>query len=483
MDSERGDVGDWGTQTGPRGEILAMRPLFPLLAVALALSATPRIGRAQVVDYDALSAADQAPFQAARIPEAWTFLPSALAARDKPTPDPVVIGVIARGMESGAFGGGIAPHPELDFGCDLADPDCELSAADLSDGAAISDQLTAAHSAACGPGTTCADARSDVDHGTLMVGILGAINNSGQGASGGPQLSNGVVAFTSSSSGAASTGSDVPYQLLYNKTGELPAQMVTAISELEVAGAQIILLPFGWSLESEACASDANPNRLTLPASDFASATAALRAAIEAHPGVLFVASAGNCGTDASIHTPGGMPSAPTNLVTVAATEPGTHDAAGFSNLGATVHVGAPGVGVPGPIGYDDQGPVVNAATSADTARASSATADVTTGTGTSVSAALTAGVGGLYLAVTGPLSESGVGRLAQVLRESEIIPGSGLAGVPRLDALRVVESTLPGAAPVLPGWGPAALGGALLGIGLKRTTRRRGSRGSCSRR
>jgi len=434
------------------------------------------VGGGEAVDLDTLSASDRAAFESARIPEAWAFLPTALQANGKEAAERVNIGLLERGMESGDFGGSIAPHPEVDFGCDLPDSDCPLTAPDASDAIPISDQLMATHSASCGAGTACADERPNVDHGTFIAGVIGAVNNVGRSPAEPAALSNGVLAFanggsgTSSSpglSGGAVTGSDVPYQLLYNKTGALFGQMVTSMTELEAAGAQIIVLAFGWTLDSVACASDANPNRLTLDASSFANATTALRSAIASHPNILFVASAGNCGADAAqYHTPGGMSSPPANLVSVGATVPGSNDAAGFSNTGATVDVAAPGVGVPGPIGYHDQGPVISDATRAATASATSGTADVTTGTGTSGSAALTAGVAGLYLSVTGVLTESEVANLAGLLGESDVIPGTGLPGVPRLDALLLLQSLPSGVVPALPLWALALLGTGLLVAG-----------------
>jgi subtilisin family serine protease len=213
------------------------------------------------------------------------------------------------------------------------------------------------------------------------------------------------------SDAGGSSGSDTPLQLLYSDAGFSYGQLPGEFSALEMGGAQVIVLPFGWTREGVMCADAGAPP--ALDAATFASVTEALRRAIAAHPSVLFIASAGNCGADAAGHTPGGMTSAPANLLTVGATD-SAGNAAGFSNTGASVDLAAPGVAVPGPIE-----------------------------TGTSASAAMAAGVAGLYLSVRGNLDAQGVAALARALKLSRVSAGTGLPGVPRLDALAVLAAAV----------------------------------------
>jgi hypothetical protein len=395
---------------------------------------------AETVDFDALGAADQSAFDAARIPDAWAELPGALTANGKLAPSAVEIGVIDTGLEAGNATGTIDPHPDLDFNCTnhIADATCPVRAPDPNDLIQIGVGLTNAHNASCN--ATCLAARAQIDHGTFVTGLIGAVNHDGRAATA-ALGTNGVLAFADGATGtaaqAAKTGSDLPYQIHFGRAVDY-FTMNARITTLTGEGAQIVLLAFGWTKNTISCPSDPGANLIS--ATDFDAATLALRDKIDDYPNVLFVASAGNCGADASNHTPGGMLLAPANLVSVGATDPDNNDAASFSNTGATVHVAAPGVGVPGPIGYKDQGAVLNANTTANTGAASAATADITTGTGTSASAALVAGVAGLHLAISGTIAPA---TLKARLLQSDVIAGSGLAGVPRLDALRVVQSTV----------------------------------------
>jgi hypothetical protein len=280
---------------------------FPNVSVALEASAD-----------DAPAASPDAPFAAARIPQAWEALSNVLAALGRSSPAPVKIGVIDQGLEVGSSG------------------------------------------------------------------LLGS------GAGGG-------------------TGSDTPFELLYSDQGLSYGQLPGAFSALEMRGAQVIVLPLGWTRAGVSCADAGAPQ--PLDADTFASVTEALRGAIAAHPNVLFVASAGNCGADAASHAPGGMSSAPPNLLTVAATD-SAGNAAGFSNTGAGVDLAAPGIAVPEP-----------------------------TATGTSASAGMVAQAAGLYLSVRGNLDAQGVEALARALKLSRVGAGTGLPGVPRLDALSVLAA------------------------------------------
>jgi hypothetical protein len=137
------------------------------------------------------------------------------------------------------------------------------------------------------------------------------------------------------------------------------------------------------------------------------------------------------------------------NLVTVAATNPpastpltSPHPAAGFSNFGTRVDLAAPGVGVAGPLGYPGPSVASPANTQATVASASTSTPDIATGTGTSASAAMVAGAAGLYLTVDPTLAPADL--IARLKISALPIPGGDkLAGIPRLDARRLLEQTV----------------------------------------
>jgi hypothetical protein len=413
----------------------------------------------EAIDYDSL-AAGQAPFAAANLPDAWAQFPDALTASGLANAETVKIAVLGQGIEAGNFNPvtPVAPHPELNYGCASAGilATCPLVVPDANDQGDLDILLggvNGTHNASCN--ATCEASRRKVDHGTLMAGIIGAVNNDGKGS---PAGTNGILAFadgatgnapaTPSLLGGANTGSDVPFQILYSNQALAYGQLPSVITDLEGDGAQVILLSLGWTVDTvDNAICDLNssgvpvePRDIRHSAATITSISNAFRTMIAAHPNLLFVASAGNCGTDASNHTPGGMSLPPANLIVVGATD-SSGNAAGFSNTGAAIDVAAPGVGVPGPVGYHDLG-VVNAQAAVGSASGASFP-DIETGSGTSVSAAMAAGVAGLYLAVTGPLDDEGVEGLATAMTLSNAAVGTGLAGVPRLDALAVVQATL----------------------------------------
>jgi hypothetical protein len=448
-------------------ELLAFGDLVERAFPSLLLSS-------EAVDFDALSADDKLAFDAANIPDAWLELPSALSANGiAGAPHPVRIGVIDAGLEVGDFSTvvnsplGADPHADLDFDCttDGNDPTCPVyppfgpHRSDLRE-----QQINAtngAHNAdsACPAGSNCAMNRRRIDHGNFVTGVIGAVNHDGRSGLG-AQGSNGVLAFASGATGAAAngpsqTGSDLSYQILFAKALDT-AEMITQIDELATLPPaqvpQVILLPFGVYDGDVIASCPTDPEANLADGTDFADTRDALRDMIAAHSGILFVASAGNCASPAVNHAPGGMPSPPDNLISVGATNPATNAAASFSNTGTTVDVAAPGVGVPGPIGYTDQGPAITACappgdlecTIADTVTgrgAGSGTAAIRTGNGTSASAALVAGVAGLHLAVSGGTLTPAV--LKSQLKLSNVAAGAGLVNVPRLDALRVVQATV----------------------------------------
>jgi hypothetical protein len=423
-----------------------------------------------------------AAYDAANIPEAWAQVPLAAAANST-TPSEVRIGVIQNGLEAGNLNGSTEPHPELRFAatrdpddpraavdfCLLSDngealtflgnpyvePNCPIQAPDGSDRNDIAIQLTNARENPCdgvggGDAVDCPLERAEIDHGTFLVGLLGAINEAGTPA-GVDAGTNGVLAFANGAVGADPvTGSDIPYKVLFAKEADestaTVAQMIGAITILRSApGADVILLPFGWTrsrldddVTNITCADGSVIDFLAFDAQE-----TTLRDAIESADTTLFVASAGNCNVDAKYHLPGGMESPPDNLLTVMATN-NSGSKAGFSNSGASVHVGAPGVGVPGPIGYHAAAP---SRTLANTGLASSTTASIATGTGTSVAAGLAAGVAGLYLSVAQrPISASDIAGLRDLLAAggSDLgdVGGIGVT-VKRLDALAALTATV----------------------------------------
>ena len=193
------------------------------------------------------------------------------------------------------------------------------------------------------------------DHGTSVVGIIGA-TNIGSDVPDSPQM-NGIVSGIPDLSEAKSA---INYEIILREVLDITQLSLTIDNLVASSDVQIINMSIGTHPRSKVTSSIKN----IVDDEIFHDHKKRLKMTFEAYKeDILFVASAGNAGIDVHDHIPGGIEVS--NLVTVAATnledQRSTRpaDAAKESNYGNGVTLAAPGEMVYAPVAYspplDDQ--------------------------------------------------------------------------------------------------------------------------------